>query len=140
MLIGVSATSIVRDEEVGLAKLKAKSLAAQLANEPVSVLGQLSHHQSTTESTEPVKNGQLASTVQSGSADRAPASVVPETPLGEIGTDPWGRPYKFAVLGEVIAVWSAGRDGVVASEVAELDFRLLGDDIGAIVRRRERQP
>lgn len=74
---------------------------------------------------------------------RAPASVeVPPLTDGQIGKDPWGRPFHYSVLGATtdsnppIAVWSEGPNGKLDSDVSEFDesqpqkFRFRGDDIG----------
>lgn len=75
--------------------------------------------------------------------DRGPASVeVPPMTDGQIGRDPWGRPYHYSVLGNisdprpVIAVWSDGPNGKLESDISEFDeasptkFHFKGDDVG----------
>lgn len=74
---------------------------------------------------------------------RGPASVeVPPLTDGQIGRDPWGRPYHYSVLGSptdprpVIAVWSEGPNMKLDSDIAEFDeanpakFHFKGDDVG----------
>lgn len=54
---------------------------------------------------------------------------------GQIGQDPWGRPYHFAILASGdkssrrVAVWSEGENG--KSESSKSSFE--GDDIGVIL-------
>jgi hypothetical protein len=79
---------------------------------------------------------------------RSPASVnesqVPPLTDGQLGKDPWGRPYFYSVLGAVtdpnatIVVWSEGPNGKLESKIDELNesnvvkFRFKGDDVGYI--------
>ncbi|HVK62565.1 MAG TPA: hypothetical protein VM432_13485 [Bdellovibrionales bacterium] len=83
------------------------------------------------------------------SLDRAPASVESEVPPltgGQIGRDPWGRPYQYTVLSShperkpVVLVWSGGPNGQLETDTSALTqdeisgFRFGGDDLGYLDR------
>lgn len=85
------------------------------------------------------------------SSDRSPASVEPQNEIppltgGQIGRDPWGRPYQYAVLSSqpdkmpVVLVWSNGPNGQGETNTSALTqedvskFRFEGDDLGFLDR------
>jgi hypothetical protein len=88
---------------------------------------------------------------QNSANTRAPASVespeeMPPLTGGQIGRDPWGRPYQYSVLSShtdqrpVVLVWSTGPNGQPETDTSSLtqddvsEFRFHGDDLGYLDR------
>ncbi len=121
-VVGASIAGFTHDTRPSRARNAAEALALQIRVQ----------HESAVATISPATAG-----------DRGPASVeVPPLTDGQMGKDPWGRPFHYSVLGSVsasqpvIAVWSEGPNGKVESDVAEFDekapmkFHFKGDDIG----------
>ena len=124
-VVGASVAGLLHDDRPVRARQIAESLASQL---------RLQHDVA------------LQQRVSSGG--RTPASLgdpqVPPLTDGQLGKDPWGRPYFYTVLGSVndpnatIVVWSEGANGKLDSKIDELNesnvmkFRFKGDDVGFI--------
>ena len=123
-VVGASVAGLLHDNRPGRARTSAESLAHQIR-------GQREH-----------SNQSLFL-----SSSRSPASaenVVPPLTDGQIGKDPWGKPYFYSVLGSpteanpTIVVWSEGPDGRMESDISQLSdqdpesFRFKGDDVGFV--------
>lgn len=130
-VVGAGVAGLLHDDRPTRARAAAETLAFQIRQQHQSVL----HLE--------------------GSQLRGPASVSAESQLppltdGQMGKDPWGRPYYYTVLGKptegnsTIVVWSEGANGKLDSNVDELSettanaFHFRGDDIGFIVGARGR--
>ncbi len=123
-VVGASVAGLFHDDRPVRARQSAKSFASQLRQQHEIAL-------------QSVRND-----------GRSPASVheaqVPPLTDGQLGKDPWGRPYFYTVLGAVsdpnatIVVWSEGANGKLDSKIDDLNesnvvnFRFKGDDIGFI--------
>jgi hypothetical protein len=126
-IVGASVAGLLHDDRPTRARQSAESLAYQLRQQHDVALAA------------------LRSASKSG---RAPASLsdaaVPPLTDGQMGKDPWGRPYFYTVLGSptdpnsTIVVWSEGADGKLQSKIDELSetnvmrFHFKGDDVGFI--------
>lgn len=125
-VVGASVAGLLHDDRPARARAAAESLADQIRAQ---------HDQA------------VASFRAAAAGDRAPASVgdsVPPLTDGQMGKDPWGRPYFYTVLGNptnansTIVVWSEGPNGKLESKIDELteqnvhDFHFKGDDVGFI--------
>jgi hypothetical protein len=121
-VVGASIAGFTKDNRSSNARRTANHLALQIRIQHEAALATISPH---------------------AAGDRSPASVeVPPLTEGQIGKDPWGKPYHYSVLGSpteakpVIAVWSEGPNGKLESDVSEFDekaptkFHFRGDDIG----------
>ena len=123
-VVGASVAGLLHDDRPVRARQSAQSLASQLRQQH-----------------------EVALQTSPGSG-RSPASVnesqVPPLTDGQLGKDPWGRPYFYTVLGAVndpnatIVVWSEGANGKLDSKIDDLNdsnvvkFRFKGDDVGYI--------
>jgi hypothetical protein len=127
-VVGASVAGLLHDDRPVRARQSAQSLASQIRQQhEVALQGAAS-------------NG------------RSPASVreaqVPPLTDGQLGKDPWGRPYFYTVLGTVgdsnatIVVWSEGPNGKLDSKIDDLSesnvmkFRFKGDDVGIVSNPR----
>ena len=123
-VVGASMAGLLHDDRPARAHQLAESLALQIRQQH-----DLALHSSTPND------------------GRAPASVIDQVPPltdGQLGKDPWGRPYFYTVLGaptdpnSTIVVWSEGPNGKLDSKIDDLSemtavkFRFKGDDIGFI--------
>ncbi len=127
-VVGAAVAGFLHDDRPTRARTMAESLAYQIRHQHDSALVSLLHG--------------------SDESGRAPASVsdasVPPLTDGQMGKDPWGRPYFYTVLGlptdpnSTIVVWSEGPNGKLESKIDELtevnvrDFHFRGDDVGFI--------
>lgn len=126
-VVGASVAGFLHDDRPTRARTMAESLAYQIRQQ----------HDSATAS--------FRASVQDG---REPASasdaLVPPLTDGQMGKDPWGRPYFYTVLGNptdansTIVVWSEGPNGRLDTKIDELNdanirnFHFRGDDVGFI--------
>ena len=126
-VVGASVAGLLHDDRPTRARTMAESLAYQIRQQHDSAVAS------------------IHSSVQSG---RSPASVsdslVPPLTDGQMGKDPWGRPYFYTVLGKptdpnsTIVVWSEGPNGKLESKIDDLNdsnvrsFHFRGDDVGFI--------
>lgn len=123
LLIVVSVVSstilsqVFADHKRVQAKMKAESLAFRLASRPDA-----------TNEIDDIPQG------------RKPASASDEMKSGEIGVDPWGKPYHYNVkreeTGKVIevAVWSGGPNGSAATDFQDQTNEQSRDDIRFVYR------
>jgi hypothetical protein len=79
---------------------------------------------------------QLLEIRQASKSDRSPASADQETLEGEIGKDPWGKPYRYQYLNDqTVLVYSLGENQKVETIidrafVSNRSEKFLGDDQG----------
>lgn len=146
VIMGIAATSLVTDEDVRLAQSRSHSLAVQLLNDH-DLKGD---------------DGNLVPPQSDRVQARGPASTESKIVRGTIGLDSWGRPFQYAKIENTVVVWSTGPDGISSSEASldandgphavsssaaadssaealgqdsgRLDFQLLGDDVGSVLR------
>lgn len=128
-VIGASVAGLLHDNRPGRAKSSAEALALQIRQQ---------------------REHSNQAFVLSSSRSPASASehMVPPLTDGQIGKDPWGRPYFYSVLGEptdqspTIVVWSEGPDGRMETDISELSdknpeaFRFKGDDVGFVSKSK----
>lgn len=126
-VVGASVAGLLHDDRPARARQMAESLAYQIRQQHEAAL--------------------------QPPAGRSPASVaqlesVPPLTDGQMGKDPWGRPYFYTVLGNptdqntTVVVWSEGPNGKLDSKIDDLNdanassFHFRGDDIGFISKGR----
>jgi hypothetical protein len=123
-VIGASVAGLLHDNRPGRARSSAEALALQIRQQRET------------------SNQSLFL-----SSSRSPASAEPSVPPltdGQIGKDPWGKPYFYSVLGvpnepnPTIVVWSEGPNARMESDLGRLsdkhpeDFHFQGDDVGYV--------
>lgn len=126
-VVGASVAGLLHDNRPGRARTTAESLALQIR-------GQREHSNQTL----------FLSSSRSPASASPSETVVPPLTDGQIGKDPWGKPYFYSVLGSPsesnpsIVVWSEGPDGRMESDISQLsdqhpeDFKFRGDDVGFV--------
>jgi hypothetical protein len=135
---GAILSEMLRDERPMRARSTAEALAHQLVSPPAPSI---------------LEASQIG---KSEKGDRSPASVSPAMTStlreGDIGKDPWGRPFHYWVrpgAQRLVIVWSDGPNGVPESgqalklaaetasqeKVSQTDLRFQGDDLGYIETR-----
>lgn len=124
-VIGASVAGLLHDNRPGRAKSSAEALAHQLRQQRE-------------------RSSQSLFLASSRSPASANEMTVPPLTDGQIGRDPWGKPYFYTVLGSpsepnpTIVVWSEGPNGHMESDLASLsdarpdEFRFKGDDVGFV--------
>ncbi len=143
-VIGVMISGFLQDPKPERARLGAKSIAQQLRERHETAF----HSNTENKSPEAALGGGRALASIDGPAKRSEESATAVLlSEGELGRDPWGRPYHYSVRPQpnserrIILVWSDGPDGKPDTDPQQIAdgsgaAHFKGDDVGYALQTR----